>query len=458
MRSACLIGCLLCASTLSAQTPPPISVISPDGKPVKVDVPGAVLVPCTLPTDGIFPLGVTEVPCPGTSYTVTVIQNRLPDWTRDTVPLGVFRTPSSTLNPNPYAGNGLGLAFNEKSDGLLFSCGPATKPPIRTAELTMPATFGTGTLTSLPRATLKQACQDPTEGRYEQVVAETNTSARTGGYLIWKGKLFGSLFAYYDGNSAQSIAHYSRSANLSEAGTTQGIFGLLSVPPISDGLKDGYKTSRFDNVWIALIPEQWQQALGGPVCLGGMPFNISGGASNGPSCFAFDPDKFAPSQPITPLLYYTVYKPLNPWNAQSNLWNGTAKPGGAVFVDDAFWVFYTIGTGPYCYGDGYTTLPVPEGKCYDPLNTNHGGHAWPYETFAMGFRDRDLADVKAGLLKPYELRPYGVWPVKLPFTKSLPSLNGVTYNPATRMLVIEQAGTDSGAPLFHPFHVNAVTP
>ena len=50
----------------------------------------------------------------------------------------------------------------------------------------------------------------------------------------------------------------------------------------------------------------------------------------------------------------------------------------------------------------------------------------------------DLAAVKAGKKRPWSLKPYGVWPLKLPIPETQIRLTAVTIDPATRRIYAAQ--------------------
>src|SRR4029078_10931964 len=80
------------------------------------------------------------------------------------------------------------------------------------------------------------------------------------------------------------------------------------------------------------------------------------------------------------------------------------------------------GTGVFCYGNGTnnpglagTIGPDNEKYCYDPTSTSKGQHGWPYNYQMWAYDLNDLTAVKNGTKQPWEVQPYGVWPVSVPF-------------------------------------------
>ena len=71
--------------------------------------------------------------------------------------------------------------------------------------------------------------------------------------------------------------------------------------------------------------------------------------------------------------------------------------------------------------------PDPEGGayCYDPTNSYKGPHAYPYRYQIWAYDLNDFAAVKAGTKQPWDVVPYGVWPLELPTPESTTTLGGV---------------------------------
>ena len=64
--------------------------------------------------------------------------------------------------------------------------------------------------------------------------------------------------------------------------------------------------------------------------------------------------------------------------------------------------------------------------CYDPTTSDKGSHAYPYRYQVWAYDLNDFAAVKAGTKQPWEVVPYGVWPLSLPDARSARSrLGGV---------------------------------
>jgi hypothetical protein len=67
----------------------------------------------------------------------------------------------------------------------------------------------------------------------------------------------------------------------------------------------------------------------------------------------------------------------------------------------------------------------------------------------------DLASVASGQKLPWEVRPYAVWPLSLPFsTIGSTRLGGAAFDPQTRRLFISQLYADNVLPVVHVFTIS----
>jgi hypothetical protein len=148
--------------------------------------------------------------------------------------------------------------------------------------------------------------------------------------------------------------------------------------------------------------------------------------------------------PTTPLLYYpSVYPAIGAWDGTNPYFNGTTEVRGVVFPEGtrSILFFGRHGLGQFCYGSG------PE--CGDSADTSKGTHAYPYAYYVWAYDAADLAAVKNGQKRPWDVRPYAVWPLTLPFGTENAHLNGATYDPSTGRVFISQAFGDGAKPLIH---------
>ena len=94
---------------------------------------------------------------------------------------------------------------------------------------------------------------------------------------------------------------------------------------------------------------------------------------------------------------------------------------------------------------------------YDPTSNSKGSHAFPYRSQIWAYDLNDLAAVKAGTKKPWEVVPYGVWPLTLPTPEPTMRLGGVGYDAERQLIYVSQLGADpdgySSRPVMHAFRV-----
>ena len=171
----------------------------------------------------------------------------------------------------------------------------------------------------------------------------------------------------------------------------------------------------------------------------------------------------------TPLLYYTLdHATLGPWEGSNPTYGATTQISGFVVVAGTRTVLYVgrNGLGPYCYGNGTSNQSLagtygPDGAmlCYDPAGSDKGSHAYPYRYQVWAYDLNDFAAVKAGTKQPWEVVPYGVWPLNFPTPEGTVRLSGVAYDAQRQLLYISQRGADpdgyASRPIIHVFQLNS---
>jgi hypothetical protein len=375
------------------------------------------------------------------------------DWNRDATYLGAFRLPQQQIAGTFFKFNGTGLAFNVANQSL-FIVGrdndaamplDGQPPGQRVAEITIPVPVISGTTTALPTAAIVQPFVEPTEGQLSQA-AVPGTPTKIGGLVVWNQRLYGTLYAYYDGGNLQTLSHFSRPLNLSTTGDVAGPFRVFAPDVTNPALK-----ARLYSGWLAIIPDAWRMLLGGNVLTGACCINISSGSSNGPAAFAWLPDQLGPNQTVLTNFYYPPDHPLGVWNSQNPLWNGTTKMGGAIFIQNTRSLLFigSHGTGPFCYGSG--------ASCGDAVMAPQGDHAPPYLYQIWAYDAADLQMVALGQRSPWAVMPYATWNIDLPYEAptNLPparELNGAAYDPTTGRIFVEQVHGDGEYPIIHVFH------
>ena len=356
----------------------------------------------------------------------------------DLVYRGAFRLPAGTIGGSSFEYGGSAMAYNAARDSL-YIVGHDQQQLV--AEISIPGAVNQTTLKSLATAKVLQPFSDPTEGNLNSATPKDPNAKKIGGLMVYGGKLYGTVYSYYDAAKTQVISHFVRPADLSRRGEFSGLYQVGTHGP---GFVAGY---------MAPIPAAWQRALGGPAITGQCCLNIISRTSYGPAAFAFDPANLGQKRPVSvsPLVYYPIeHHTLGDWNVTSPMFNGSTQMGGVVFPEGARSVLFfgRQGIGPFCYGDAST-------GCVDPADPYKGTHAYRYVYQVWAYDAQDLAAVKAGLRQPWSVTPYATWQLTLPFADQHAQIRGAAYDPATGRLWISQAGGDGPQPLVYLFTVAA---
>ncbi|MEO8260799.1 MAG: DUF4082 domain-containing protein [Acidobacteriota bacterium] len=338
--------------------------------------------------------------------------------------------------PAGFEYGGRGLAFNPARNSL-FASG-FTRSPI-TAEVSIPGVGGT--------ATVLQPLTDPTEGRSGQVNPGDPNDKVTGGYLVSGNSLIVSVYAYYDGSGNATLSHFVRPLSLSTRGQ---VVGPVRVGPLGAGYYAGY---------MADVPAEWQAAFGGPALTGQAEISIVSRTSYGPAAFAFDPNRMSSSGAV-PLVYYdTAHQNLGAWGhpatgvpaANPYPYYGIADEiTGLVFPQGTSSVLFFGRHGTTtCYGDG--------APCGDPTDNSKGTHGYPYQPVMLVYNANDLAAVKAGTRKPWDVQPAAKW--VLPFSDATGAyhISGAAYDPVTGRIYVGQYFTTGARSIVHVFQVDSVS-
>lgn len=355
----------------------------------------------------------------------------------DLVYEGAFQTPSGGSDQNTFSWGGTAL-FYHPGNNSLFMTGHAHHQ--RTAEISVPAPGTASTIGGLPRATFIQSFADATEGRLRNVNPSDSNDKHVGGHMVYNGKLYVSGFATYDAGGTQDRSHFVRPISLSTTGQVQGPFRVGS-------------DAHFTSGYMALVPDEWQAALGGPALAGNCCLSITSVQSNGPSVSVFTPDGLATGNvAATMLVGYPYPRILGPGETtQNQSFNLTTKIKGVVFPAGSRSVLFfgRHGTGPYCYGDG--------SECGDPTNDYKGGHAYPYKYQVWAYDANDLVAVKQGTKAAHTVLPYAIWNFNLPFEADDDhAIGGAAYDPSTgRIFVSQMNHTGGNFPIIHTFRVTA---
>ena len=371
----------------------------------------------------------------------------------DLVYKGGFRLPAERSNDDSIAGGGQALAFNPAKPSLFVSSYSG-----RVAEVSIPTPAVNGDAKALPVAAFLQGFSDPTGGRQSQVAS---WGIIMNSLVVSGGRLYGTAFMYYDPSAPpeQRVSHYSRSLQLND-----GSFSGWSQ--VWENGKAGFVAGL-----LAAVPTEWQQRLGGSMLSGQCCIPIISRTSWGPAAFAFDQSAIGnPSVAATALAYYNEAHPtLGTWpNDGKLIFNQSTEVSGLVIVAGTRTALYfgRIGIGPTCYGPGVNDpklhgLPVPPSGtfkyCYDPTSADQGIHAYPFRYQVWAYDLNDFAAVKAGAKKPWEVVPYGVWPLTFPTPEPRTIIGGVSYDAVNQTIYVAQRYADrdeyESRPVIHTFKI-----
>lgn len=405
--------------------------------------------------------------------------------------LGAFRVP-----PNAGLAYGGGLcALTPRGTLLISTLGSLVTEISIPQELDAPITQLNSALSyGSPYDITGGLMSDPTR----RMVSGT---ANMLGGLLWSGdRWLWTCFAWYDaGNYATKSIGYT----LGKDSTSYGPFALsgnateeesgyiVSIPGLDQAAVDRVKL-QFRDGWAAIwdmqlsdndrvqvaaaLLAEFRRALdalgtdyralfGVPVASGlcGKPIVMR--QSYGPALIGFDPSALGDT-PATPtnLLWYplNLNHGLAPWPKGDGVWNCTCTCPGAFFPSrngiSAF-----VGVGTRALGEVWYGMPKDEPRApglVDPYVSAHGYHAENYEASLWFWDPADLVKVKAGILQPWEPRPYSVAPLPgmYPFTRLINGVvGGCAYDELTGRLYVPQFGVDRLAsgplPVIHVYEV-----
>ncbi len=345
--------------------------------------------------------------------------------------VGAFKLPAGKIGDSQFEYGGTALAYNPERDSL-FVAGHDWYQLV--AEIKIPQITQSSNLEDLKTAEIIQSFADITDGKMNSV---DEGGVKVGGLMVYNNKLYGTVYSYYDADGDQKLSHFVSPLNLDNPSDVSDIFQV------------GYLGAGFVSGYMTPIPEKWQSRFGGPVIVGQCCLAIISRTSLGPSASVFNPENLSENSPaaITPLVYYPISHPLATWDATDPNFNGsTVIPGGAFVNNSRSVLFFgRHGIGPFCYGGG--------DECKDPTSMYKGTHAYPYIHQIWAYDALDLLAVKENKKLPWEVRPYGLWKLELPFDHASKVIAGITHDPISNRIFISQSYTDSSRPVIHVFKI-----
>lgn len=346
--------------------------------------------------------------------------------------LGAFRLPAAELNGESFSAGGGPIAFNPDRHTLFAGTRRG-----RVAEVSIPDPIKADTIERLPFAEMVQPFADPTDGHMKDVGDDANLA----GLLVLGNRLYGTGLIYYDANNTQATSHFGRPVALA----TPGAGPMVRV---GDKGKSGFVAG-----FMATVPPEWQSRLGGPAITGQCCVPIISRTSWGPAAFAWNPADIARGNAdAIPLLYYDGDHPtLGPFEGTGAAFGATTVVGGVALIAGTRTALFvgSNGTGPLCYGNGTADRAIvntvgPDGAryCFDPSSSDKGQHAFPYRYQVWAYDLNDWAAVRAHRSHPWDVTPYGVWTLELPFPEPSTRIAGVAYDADHRRLFVSQRNAD----------------
>lgn len=348
--------------------------------------------------------------------------------------LGAFNVPQGDLGASTFEYGGTALAYNPAENSLLM-VGHDWHQAV--AEVTIPE-LGTGPVAELPTADVVQPFT-PVLPRLPSNTLEAEEMVKVGGLIVDGDRLIGTAFEYYDGAGNAVDSHFTLSSLDLAAAEVDGLF---QVGELGGGFVGGY---------MAHVPAEWQDEIGAPYLTGQAALSIISRTSAGPAAFGFDPDQLgATPAPADPLVYYPLEHALAPVETQNPLFNTTTEIRGVVMPEGTDSVLFvgSHGVGEWWYGDGSG----------DPNRPYQGPHAPPYIYQVWAYDIHDLIAVRNGELQPWEVQPYDVWQLDLPYESGATQIGGVAYDSASGQLFVSQLYGNDAYPVIHAFDIGEVAP
>jgi hypothetical protein len=321
-----------------------------------------------------------------------------------------------------HGGGALGVS--EDGNYLYVSC---LQDDHGIAILEIPSSGGTARVVS--------PCRGPNRAELAKVHPDPSaTRPMLGGVLEQGGRVVVTGYISYDSGGATVSSHWAGSSLDSLNGPYAG-----TVAP-------GMIKSQ-----LSPVPAVWRPLLGGPALSSAGYTSIISRASYGASVSVFDPANIGTQTPfpITMLLGcpHSVPSCVTYGTPTSNDYNGSELAGGFFIVPETrtLVAIERESSGPTCYGYA-TRNQADHGKpyrdqvyCYsltDPLEVR-GPKGYPYRLVAKLYDLNELADVRQGWKKPWDIRQYAT--IDLPGSSAAEYVTSGVYNPVRDQLYLVRA-------------------
>ena len=123
------------------------------------------------------------------------------------------------------------------------------------------------------------------------------------------------------------------------------------------------------------------------------------------------------------------------------MFDGNTNLNGVFFApgSSSVLVFGSVGTNQVQYGtQSASNDPYRQGKGFHALNGDYAYQVWAYNA-------NDFLSVMDGKMQPWQVQPYATWNLDFPQFNGGKTLGGVTFDPSTDRLYVEEQGADTEA-------------
>ncbi len=323
--------------------------------------------------------------------------------------------------------------------------------PGQVAQVEVPDKFESASTYSygaIPTAKLLQKFRDITNGdllSQNSTLGFDSNGASSRGLLVNNDALVFSAVNWY--SYTQSASHGRASLNFTDNQNWSGFSAPSgSIAPI-----------RAVAGALANVPDAWKSALGNSALTGGSSVSVISAASSGPALTGFEPNAIGNGTGFqaSTLLYYPQSNPVcgapgcdNTDNAIFN-WSSVIRGFAPIPNTDTILFVGTHSIGGYWYGG----MTGPNGMQELPENQWQGPHSTAYEYRVWAYRASDLALVKAGKLKPWDVKPYAIMPLKeLTLADRSGRIAGSTFDQESGLLFVATGYRES--PLLHVYKIS----
>lgn len=387
---------------------------------------------------------------------------------------GAFRVPIGPLGGDStewsFGLGGDGVTYNPARNSLVLL---GTNSERYAVEISIPTPVNSTNINDLNVAKTVQTPKNITGSTWNWLnpgPSFVTNGGKVGGFLVYNGKLIGSAYPYYDEGSSLQLSHFTANLNWVSDGAGFSGFKRVGLNPENSS----YSSSGWVGGYMCLIPPEWRAVLGYPALTGQGAIPVIGRSSKGPSLWGFDPDQIGVQTPVPATVfvgYPSAHQTLGAYDSGSLYYNMSTGLAGAVFPSgsDSILIFGNHGLTlngqgtDNCYGYGTSDInlhkTIKSGSelwCYDPSDSDKGGHGYPYVSQVWAYSANDLLAVKNGAKQYWQVVPYSRWTLALPFTnETSPStgkkiLGGAAYDPTTQRIFVVQLYADHWADEYEP--------